>query len=80
MSRSDSPIYTKMCLPLTETITEAADDIVCEAVLQYLKTCRVGGMPKELSDQIEGAIRDAASMRYFSGALAREARIRIDKA
>jgi hypothetical protein len=67
----------EIIMPVTEnslrqTITNA-DDIVVRTMQGYLRICRAGGMPKELSDKIEAHVRAAADFQSFSVALAEAA-------
>lgn len=52
-----------------EVISEA-DNIVLAAMQSYLRTCRSGGMPNDLSKRIEAAVTEAARLQYFTFALA----------
>lgn len=57
---------------LRQTIANA-DLIVLVTMQNYLRTCRSGGMPRELSDDIEAAVEGAAQRQAFSVALAMNA-------
>lgn len=50
-----------------------ADATVVAVMIGYLRTCRSGGMPRELCDRIEASVRDAAELKSFSVALAADA-------
>jgi hypothetical protein len=39
---------------------------VVDAMQAYLRQCRVGGMSKEVSDQIERAVKQASHLGYFA--------------
>jgi hypothetical protein len=64
-------------MPVTEdSLRKAildADTIVHRTMQNYLRICRAGGMPKELSDKVEAHVRAAADLQSFSVALAEAA-------
>jgi hypothetical protein len=49
----------------TECAPREAQPVV-EAMQAYLRQCRVGGMPKDVSDQIERAVNQANHLGYFA--------------
>ena len=51
-----------------------ADAIVVRAMRGYLRTCRSGGMPRELADKVEASVADAAELGCFRLALAEAAK------
>jgi len=52
---------------------EAVDQAVIDAASGYLRTSRVGGMPKKESDLVLGVIKDMARLGMFADLFARAA-------
>ena len=52
---------------------EAVDQAVVDAASGYLRTSRVGGMPRKQSDLIIGVIQDMARLGLFADLFARAA-------